>query len=373
MSSIINRIIKQTIRNIGRVVYRKHIWLVSDREWEAGDNGEAFFKFLQSKENVNSVFALSKDSKDFERMKSIGKVVNCHSLFHKFLLCVADVNVSSHELHMAGHAETPQFFLSHGITNRDLHDYYNGMNHKNYYTIACSSTEKKLITSEPYEIKPEQVFLTGYPRYDYLYKKKGEKIITFAYSWRSCFWNITKEDLVKTDYFKVYSTLFECRKLIEMVRSMGYSIRLKLHPRMEGYKDVFTLPEGIEFWDEKSSYREMYEKSDLIVTDYSSAIYDFAYLKKPIVYYQPDYDWILNSKCRTFYEYDYVNKGMGDVTRNTEELYNCIESYLKTDCAMKELYSNRVDAFFEYNDRNNCERVYEAISSVLDAKYGSNR
>ena len=32
-----------------------------------------------------------------------------------------------------------------------------------------------------------------------------------------------------------------------------------------------------------------------------------------------------------------------------QELYDCIESYLKTDCAMKELYSNRVDAFFEYN------------------------
>ena len=137
MNKFIKLTAQRIIRVVGRLIYRKHIWLISDRFWRAGDNGEAFFRFLQSKP-VKSVFAISALSNDYDMLKKVGKVVSYNSIKHKLLLCIADVSASSHDCHIEGHPETPQVFLSHGITLRDFHDYYNTMNHENYHTIVVS-------------------------------------------------------------------------------------------------------------------------------------------------------------------------------------------------------------------------------------------
>ncbi|MBR5994214.1 MAG: CDP-glycerol glycerophosphotransferase family protein [Lachnospiraceae bacterium] len=356
--------IQKTIRVVGRCFYRKHVWLVADREWEAGDNGEAFFRFLQSKP-VYSVFAISKHSPDYEMMKQVGKVVDFGSLKYTLLLCVADVYISSHEIHMAGHKETPHMFVSHGISYRDLHKYFNRFTHENVYTVTASKAERDRIGAPPYTINPEHVFLTGYPRYDRLPESKSEKIITLALTWRPSLWGISKEDIAKSEYFKLYTSIFECKKLLDSITERGYTLKVKLHPQMEKYKDIFSLPEGISLWDEKITYREMYEKSSLMVTDYSSAIYDFAYLKKPVVYYQPDYEDLVEA-YNGEYKYDYYSKGMGDVTKTVEEFSQCISSYIDKDCVMKDIYRNRVEQFFEYNDKKNCERVYNVICKILN-------
>ena len=366
VKSNVKLVIQKTIRVVGRCFYRKHVWLVADREWEAGDNGEAFFRFLQSKP-VYSVFAISKDSPDYEMMKQVGKVVDFGSLKYTLLLCVADVYISSHEIHMAGHKETPHMFVSHGISYRDLHKYFNRFTHENVYTVTASKAERDRIGAPPYTINPEHVFLTGYPRYDRLPESKSEKVITLALTWRPFLWGISKEDIVKSDYFKLYTSIYECKELIDFINSNGYSLKVKLHPQMEKYRDVFLLPEGITFWKEKTTYREMYEKSSLMVTDYSSAIFDFVYLNKPIVYYQPDYDELVNS-YEAEYEYDYHNKGMGDVTKTIGEFRDCITSYIEKDCAMKDVYRERVAQFFEYHDRNNCERVYNVTKDIVGKK-----
>ncbi len=364
LKSNVKLIIQKTIRTVGRLFYRKHVWLVSDREWAAGDNGEAFFRYIQDKP-VYSCFAISKDSPDYAMMKGVGNVVDHGSLKYKFLLCVADAHISSHEIHMAGHKETPQIFLSHGITFRDIHEYYNRMVHENFHVISTSKFERERLLTPPFKLKPEQVFVTGYPRYDRLIDGRGDKIITIAYTWRPFMWNASKEDFVKSEYYKLYSSVFDNKELISKILNAGYTIKVKPHPQLERYRDVIELPEGITFWDTDVSYREMYGKSSLIITDYSSAIFDFVYLYKPVIYYLLDYESLLASEYAGEYEYDYDGKGMGDVARNISELESILESYLKNDCTMKDLYKERVDSFFAYHDRNNCERVYNVVLDVL--------
>lgn len=366
LKSDIKLLIQKSIRAVGRFFYRKHVWLVSDRDWAAGDNGEAFFRYIQDKP-VYSVFAISKDSPDYEMMKSVGNVVDHGSLKYKLLLCVADAHISSHEVHMAGHKETPQIFLSHGITFRDIHDYYNRMVHDNFHVISTSKIERERLLTPPFQLKPEQVFVTGYPRYDRLIDSRGDKIITFAFTWRPFMWDVTAEEFVKSDYYKLYLSVFENKSLISKILEAGYTIKLKPHPHLDKFRDVINLPKGITFWDTDVTYREMYGKSSMFITDYSSALFDFVYLYKPVVYYLYDYDYLIQH-YRDEYEYDYESKGMGDVVRTPAELEACIGEYLKTDCVMKDKYKERVDNFFAYHDRNNCERVYNVVLSVLGLK-----
>ena len=99
----------------------------------------------------------------------------------------------------------------------------------------------------------------------------------------------------------------------------------------------------------------------MIITDYSSIAFDFAYLKKPVIYYHyaKDYHFDLEESY-----FDYKTMGFGEVVDNHEELIDLIMEYVENECEMKDQYTKRVDDFFEFNDKNNCKRVYDAIKKM---------
>ena len=106
----------------------------------------------------------------------------------------------------------------------------------------------------------------------------------------------------------------------------------------------------------EESYNELFEISSILITDYSSVFFDFAYLKKPIIYYQPNDD---NHHEDSYFIYETM--GFGDVIKDSKEIISKIEYYINTDCIMEDIYKNNVDNFFKYHDRNNCQRVYDWI------------
>jgi CDP-glycerol glycerophosphotransferase (TagB/SpsB family) len=108
--------------------------------------------------------------------------------------------------------------------------------------------------------------------------------------------------------------------------------------------------------DYENTYQDLFKSSDLLITDYSSVAFDFAYIKKPLVYYQYGNDY--NFKEGYF---KYKTMGFGEVITTQKELIKIIEEYLKNNCQMKEEYKSRVDNFYKYKDKNNCKRVYDAI------------
>ena len=93
-----------------------------------------------------------------------------------------------------------------------------------------------------------------------------------------------------------------------------------------------------------------------MITDYSSVFFDFAYLKKPIIYYQSSDDYHFEEGY-----FDYETMGFGPVVKSEDELVDSIINYMKNDCIMEDSYKKRVDDFFKYTDRNNCKRVYEWV------------
>ena len=79
---------------LGRLLYhlykpfkKRKIWILSDRVNKADDNGEAIFRYImQNKpDKVDVIFALSKSSKDYDRLMRIGKCVDSMSLHHKLI------------------------------------------------------------------------------------------------------------------------------------------------------------------------------------------------------------------------------------------------------------------------------------------------
>ena len=59
-------------------LFRRDLWLVCDNANEARDNGYWFYKYVrEAYPEQDIVYAISKKSKDFLRVRDLGKTVDC--------------------------------------------------------------------------------------------------------------------------------------------------------------------------------------------------------------------------------------------------------------------------------------------------------
>ena len=105
------------------------------------------------------------------------------------------------------------------------------------------------------------------------------------------------------------------------------------------------------------SYQELLKNSSVLITDFSSLFFDFAYLKKPVIYFHPEND-------NYHYErswFDSEIMAFGKVLKTPEEVLEKLNEYVENNCEMEEEYKRKVVNFFTNVDKNNCKRVYDWI------------
>lgn len=368
-------------------IKHKPIWLISDRAGQAGDNGEAFFRYMrQNHPEIDSYFVLTKDSPDYDRLSKVGPVVEKDSFRHKLYTLVCDYIFSSHaeaDVYnpFVGYSEPYRdllaanrfVFLQHGITHNDLSGWLNRYNKNIYGFVTAAKPEAQSILDYKYHYTPDRIWLTGFPRFDRLYRAE-EKQITIMPTWRQYLmgslsrntksWTLGA-NFMQSDYLAFYNGLLNHPKLLEAAKRLGYKIAFFPHPNLQDHLHVFTRNDQVLFLGRETEYRDIYAKSNLVVSDYSSAIFDFAYLRKPIIYTQFDKE--------TFYSgghtlsrgyFDYERDGFGEVEYDLESAVERIVEYMENDCRMKDEYRGRADRFFAFDDHNACQRLYEKVMEL---------
>lgn len=361
---------------------RKKIWILMDRADKAQDNGEYLFKYINENcKNIKAYFVLSEESEDFERIKSIGKVLKYGRYITKLYYLHAEKVISSQideniinpfggqEPFYRGLMQYQKVFLQHGITKDDLTKWLNKYNKNIDLFVTVTKDEYRSILENNYYYNADVVKLTGFPRYDYL-ENRNQKQVLFMPTWRN---NLVEErDIVtgkrkysdsfkESDYFKYWNRLLNNEKIIELCKMYGYKIVFMPHPNIMQQIDDFDKNELIVFADEKTSYNKLFCESSMLITDYSSVAFDCAYLKKPIIYYQFDRDTFFSGHTYSEGYFSYEEMGFGPVCYDEEKFIKEFIEIITKGCKMEEKYIKRVDSFYMYTDKNNCKRVYDEI------------
>lgn len=102
----------------------------------------------------------------------------------------------------------------------------------------------------------------------------------------------------------------------------------------------------------------LYLAADVLVTDYSSVMFDFALLRRPIVFHTYDYDEYLSSRGTYF---DLKDVGPGPFTATTDELVQALKQVRKDPAAYRDKHEDFVAAYCGREDGGAAERVALAL------------
>ena len=345
-------------------IKNKRIWLFEDSFSLAGDNAEYLFDYsINQDDNIKKYFLISKNSKDYNRLsKKYKNIVKWGSFKHKLLYMFGEKIISSEVDHKFlnpfydknlqvynGLSSIQHCFLQQSICKTDRNDRIKKFNINLFLFLICSNYEFDYISEKNYNYDDNIIQKLGFPRYDKLSLSNSKKQISFVF----CLKDLERKHC---DYdvsnIKYINSLLNNKKLSNYLHNAHYKAIFYLDFDYKKYMELFNIPDYFEVY-ECISYQHLVNESNILVTDFSTISFDFAYLKKPIVHYQ--------RVPNVFNDFDFENNGFGEVFISENELVDKIIYYIENNCIMEEEYQFRVNNFFEYFDNNNCQRVYKWI------------
>jgi hypothetical protein len=373
-----------------RPYYRKkEVWLYFDKLYMGGDNGEWLFRYAAKRlPAIRHYYVARKDAPVYAALKTAGLRVLAHnSPRNKLLALHASVLFATHSnakgfvglngferRYFAGLSRAKVVCIQHGLTIQYIPQ-YQGRTVDNTSLYFCAAAKEVENLSRPaYDYAPSMLRLTGLPRYDGLISKP-EKLILLAPTWRrSAVVEGNKMGTAKsrnpvfqeTRWYRIYAAILRDERLCEALSAVGYRLRFLLHPtvsaQFEDFVSLFPSDSPMELKAAtETGYEDSLRAAALLVTDYSGIQFDFAYMDKPILYFQspelpPTYETDL---------FDYEAEGFGPILRGREELVDAILKGVAHDCRQEPEYAERVAKFFLFRDNHNCERVLNVLREIF--------
>lgn len=360
---------------------RRKIWLFLDKIYKGGDSSEYMYRYCQKQnDGIRKYYLLDKSSADYARMRREGyKPLVRGTLKHRLIFLNADMVIASNStvfafndygfensLPIRGDVHFDVACVQHGMSVQKIAIAQNRLRDNTRLYFCASKYEIENLSKPVYDyVGYDALKLTGVPRYDGLVNR-AQKIIVISPTWRmQSALPVTRSEGVsrdfnphfkETNYFKVYNSLINDPRLLNAARHYGYRIQYVLHPIVSPQHDDFDKNDVVEIIPSigDMSYEKIFCEGALMVTDFSGVQFDFAYMRKPVIYLH-HHDIPQHYEEGTFF---YDTMGFGEICHTNDELIDVLCRYMENDCKMPQLYRDRADDFFEYSDNNNCARIY---------------
>lgn len=355
---------------------RREIWIFRERGNDARDNAYWMFRYIKEHHpEIEAYYAITKDSPDRERLAPWSdSIIDQNSFTHYIYMWRATHMLSTHIcggypnivrgtkwLYCLVTWLSPKktIWLQHGVILNDVG--IRASRYNNVDMIVCSTQAEHEYLTQQCGFSEKVVKQTGLARFDQLhdYEVKHNRIL-FMPTWRK--W-LNKDNFIDSEYYKVITNFLQMPLLHSFLEEKELSMVFYPHHEVQKLIHYFSdldLPTCIQIAD-KAHYdvQQLLKESALLITDYSSISMDFAYMKKPLIYFLFD-ELCFHGKHYKCCEFDYHN-GFGPYATDASELLFLMEQAYSIHMEMEEIYLQKVDATFPYRDSNYCKRIYNAI------------
>lgn len=358
---------------------KKEIWILGERKDTAQDNSYIFFEYLcETEKEINAYYIIDKFSNDYKKVNNYKNIINWGSIRHTLYLLISKYSINSYSEKSNMYTNEykniirlfpnivnrKKIFLQHGVIGMSR---LNHTLHKNRADIdlffVSSDFEKKHIISE-YGYKENEVIVSGLCRWDNLYENinTNKKVILIMPTWRN--WIKTEKELLESDYFDRYINLLKNEKFLEIVKKNNYIVKVYFHYHIDNLIKNINLifDKNVQIINRhKEDIQKLIKNSDILISDYSSVMFDFAYMGKPVILYQFDY--------KDFYNNHY-NKGPIDkkdlfslIGESEIEILKHLENICEGKIS-KKMHMKKTSKFIKNIDNNNCKRTFNGIKNL---------
>lgn len=242
-------------------------------------------------------------------------------------------------------------------------------NHRNYTAALASGRDMVPFYSEAYGVREACIRPIGVPRTDVFFRQdrrdcireelfrkypacRGKKIILYAPTFRG---SGNKTAYFPTDKFPVGQVMASLPDDVVLL--------LKNHPFV---KDKWEVPqeyrERVLDLSEEEHINDLLFITSLLVTDYSSVIFEASLLSVPVIFYAFDLQEYLAGRDLYF---DFASFAPGDIVSTVEELVERMGSALQNGSIHPEEYEKFRQFFLGSLDGHSTERTVQLIRDMI--------
>ncbi len=231
---------------------------------------------------------------------------------------------------------------------------------KNTDYLIVSSKNIEDYYSEAFQIPKEKIKPLGLPRADYYFENHNLDDLKSKFFDR---YNISgdKKIILYAPTFRdeeKYNNVFNYLDLEKFNETLSdeYILALRLHPKIKDFyrDDISTKGMYIDCSDYPLE-QELMLISDILITDYSSIMIEFAMLNKPVVFFTYDFDSYMANE-RGFY-FDFKSTVPGPVVYDSNQLINTIKNKDFNEGKLSEFVKTQFDEI----DGKSSERVVDFL------------
>lgn len=209
---------------------------------------------------------------------------------------------------------------------------------------------------------------TGYPRNDILHKEQGEslaladrirkrigvpegkKVILYAPTWR--------DDEFYASARHKFTMQMDMKKLQKELGDQ-YVLFLRTHYYVVDHIDLSGLDDFVFDVSGYDDIAELYLTADVLITDYSSVFFDYANLKRPILFFTYDLEKY-RDRLRGFYM-DLEKELPGPLLFTTDEVIDSVKDLGQIQERYREKYEAFCKKYCGWEDGKASQRVVDAV------------
>lgn len=258
-------------------------------------------------------------------------------------------------------------YLQHGVLHAHLPwKYARDRVNVDYEVISTEFEAKNLIQN--YGFTESSLIRSGMPRYDFIdVQHPPKRRILFAPSWRKYLispeagtWVPVPEKFTKSIFYRETQLFLNSPELHSILEKYDYYLDFKLHPIFNVYESLFPVSSP------RVNIGKTADDADYscYISDFSSYTFDFVYLKRPIIYFFPDYELFRAGMC-DYRELDLsLEHGFGPLVETADKMIIELRALIENNCSFTSEYLKKASHFFLHYDILCRDRIYKQLSQI---------